>query len=270
MNLQNAKKIGTRGVGNGMTYRARNLIIAAAFAIVGMMVTLVYVSRYKGKVDAKSEVVSVMVAARDIPVGTLGAKLVSGHYVRTEAVARGEVLPTAVTNLTQATGHVVGQPIYAGEQVTSNRFASTSAEGVQLHLSKTMRAVEIDGSPTQLLIGNLSAGDHVDVLASLTYPEGGTNHFVGTVVRNLLVIQAPQTSGSAKLTSGTSSSSSSVLLAMTDKQAQRVLFAVQNGSWTLALRPVTNPRDSAPSIDSSWSVLTNGGDRANLLKQAAK
>jgi Flp pilus assembly protein CpaB len=269
MIFPNAKKTGTRGF-SGMTYRAKNLAIAALFAIVAMTVTVIYVSRYKGKVDAKTAVVKVVVAARDIPAGTPGSKLATGGYVRRVTVAQSQVLPTALTNLTQAAGHVIEEPIYTGEQVTSNRFASASVEGVQLHLNRTLRALQIDGTSNQLLTGTLKDGDHVDVLASLAYPEGDPHHYVGTVVRNLLVIRASQGSGSVKLTSGGVPASSSVLLAMTDKQAQRVLYAVKNGDWTLALRPVTSPRNGAPSVDSAWSVLTDGGSRADLLKQAAK
>jgi Flp pilus assembly protein CpaB len=262
------KKIRGKNV-NGMTYRARNLVIATVFAIVAVTVTVIYVSSYKGKVDAKHEVVNAFVAERDIPAGTPGSRLLSDHYVRIASIPQGELVPSALTSLVQARGHVVSEPIHTGEQVTARRFATAMAEGVQLHLSKTLRAVQIDGSSNQLLAGTLEAGDHVDVLASLTYPEGGTRHFTGAVVRNLLVIQAPDKGGTAKLTTG-GAPSSSVLLAMTDRQAQRVLFAVKNGDWTLALRPVTDPRDSAPGIDSAWTVLTDGGARSDLLQQAAK
>lgn len=268
MTLPIAKKIRGRGF-NGMTYRKKNLVIAAVFAIVAMAVTATYVSNYQGKVDGKAEAVNVLVAARDIPVGTPGSRLVSDGYARIASVQQGELVPTALTSVTDARGHVVGDTIHRGEQVTARRFAAAGVEGVQLNLTKTMRAVQVEGTATQLLSGTLEAGDRVDVLASLAYPEGGTRHFAGAIVRNLLVLKAAQEGGASKLTTG-GTPSSSVLLAMTDRQAQRMLFAVKNGDWTLALRPVTKPRDSAPTVDSAWTVLTNGGTRADVLQKAAR
>jgi Flp pilus assembly protein CpaB len=263
-----AKKIRGRGF-NGMTYRSRNLAIAAVFAIVAVAVTAIYVSHYKGKVDAKAETVNVLVAARDIPVGTPGSRLLADGYARIATVPQADLVPAALSSVTEARGHVVGDTIHRGEQVTSRRFAAAGVEGVQLNLTKTLRAVQVEGNATQLLAGTLEAGDHVDVFASLSYPEGGTRHFSGAIVRNLLVLKAAEEAGSSKLTTG-GTTSSSVLLAMTDRQAQRMLFAVKNGDWTLALRPVTKPRDSAPTIDSAWTVLTNGGARVDALQKAAR
>jgi Flp pilus assembly protein CpaB len=264
-----AKKIRGRGF-NGMTYRSRNLAIAAVFAILAVTVTAIYVSHYKGKVDARAATVNVLVAARDIPIGTPGSALLADGYARIATVPQAELVPSALTSVTEARGHVVGETIHRGEQVTARRFAAAGVEGVQLNLTKTLRAVQLEGNATQLLAGTLEAGDRVDVFASLSYPEGGTRHFAGAIVRNLLVLKAAEDSGSSKLTTGATPTASSVLLAMTDRQAQRMLFAVKNGDWTLALRPVTKPRDSAPTIDSAWTVLTNGGSRADVLQKAAR
>ena len=47
-------------------------------------------------------------------------------------------------------------------------------------------------------------------------------------------------------------------LALTDAQAQKLLFVVEEGEWTLQLRPVTDPADSPESIETVDSVLGDG------------
>ena len=48
------------------------------------------------------------------------------------------------------------------------------------------------------------------------------------------------------------------MLALTDAQAQKLLFVVEEGEWTLQLRPVTDPADSPESIETVDSVLGDG------------
>jgi Flp pilus assembly protein CpaB len=251
-----------------MTYRFRNFVIAIVLAITAVTITILYVTSYKSGVDSKGKQVRVFVAARDIPIGTPASKLVSGGYVKPVSVAQSALVPDAIQTPADLRGRSVSQQINAGEQVTTRRFADTKAQGIQTQLSGNLRAVQLAGDANQVLAGTLEAGEHVDVVASIALPEGGTTHYTRVVARNLLVLDAPDKPSSGRLTSG--STSVSVLLAMTDDQAETVFHAVKNGEWTLALRPVTKPRDSAPSASSSWTILTNHGRQSDLLQQRVR
>jgi Flp pilus assembly protein CpaB len=55
------------------------------------------------------------------------------------------------------------------------------------------------------------------------------------------------------------------MLAVTDSQAQKMFFVMQNGKWSLELRPVTDAADSPESVDTAQTVLGDGL-RANERK----
>ena len=81
-------------------------------------------------------------------------------------------------------------------------------------------------------------------------------------LRNLLVLQTEKGQGGAKIDRGTIDAHA-VILAVTDEQAQRLNFAKQNsqtGDWTLQLRPVKKPKDSAPTA-ATFATVVNGGSK---------
>ena len=78
------------------------------------------------------------------------------------------------------------------------------------------------------------------------------------------MLQAPPApSAGSKLTT-TGASNTSVMLAMTDNQAQKVQYVLANAAdtgaarWHLELRPVTHAADSGDHIDSFGSVVSDG------------
>ena len=62
---------------------------------------------------------------------------------------------------------VATQPIYAGEQVSTRRFATPAERGIRAEIKGTMRAFQLPGDENQLLADTLRAGDHVDLVASV-------------------------------------------------------------------------------------------------------
>ena len=55
------------------------------------------------------------------------------------------------------------------------------------------------------------------------------------------------------------------MLAMTDSQATRFWWLVNNGEWSLQLRPVTDPSDSPEEIN---NAKTNALDGLNVRQRA--
>jgi Flp pilus assembly protein CpaB len=239
-----------------LSYRLRNIVIALVFAAIAVTITFAYAASYRKHVDLQGRAVHVLVAARDIPVGTPSAALLTGHFARLASVPKSSEVPQAVESLSALRGLAVSQQIDAGEQLTARRFAAVAAHGVEAQLSGTLRAVEIAGSEDQVLAGTLETGERVDFVASLAVPEGGQVHFTRIIARNLLVLTAPSPPKTAKLTTG--QQTIPVVLAMTDSQAQAVYHVVAYGNWSLMLRPVTTPRDDAATVDSSASIIAGG------------
>jgi Flp pilus assembly protein CpaB len=237
-----------------MTYRVRNIFIAVALALVAGLLSLFYVANYKRHVQHSQKTVSVYVAKSDIPVGTSGADIVKRHMMVTSQVTQRNVVPGSISNPDQVANLVSTEPILAQEQVTLRRFADHAELGPRAQLHGTLRAISVPGTPDEVLSGTLKDGDHVDVLANLKC--GNDCYADRMVARDVLVLHAPDTSSSVKVSNG-GSDSVSVLLAVHDnKEAQKIWYAVQNAAgWTLALRPVSNAVNSPEDVEGLPSML---------------
>jgi Flp pilus assembly protein CpaB len=248
-------------------YRLRNTLIAGALALVGALLVCVYVGSYRKNVQNGAGLATVFVAARDIPAGTDGASAAGGGYLHQESVLRRNVISGAISNPAQISQLAAGETILAGEQITVRQFHPLVQQGVLANISGTLRAMSIPGDSNQLLVGIMKEGDHVDVLANIKYslrPPAGSSAAAGgdlnrvatrVILRNLLVLRAPATSSGGI---GSAANDKSVTLALSDSQAQKLLFAVKNGDWWLALRPVAKPTDSPDSVETLESILGDG------------
>ena len=239
-----------------MTYRLRNIIVAVVLALVAALLTSFYVTNYQRTVRKDETNVPVFVAAKDIPVGTAGADLRSGDMLAKADVVKRSVVPGAITDPAQLDQLVASQPILAGEQVTTRRFATPSEQGVSARLKGTMRALQVPGDANQLLTGTLKSGDRVDILASLKV--GGDQEEFATriVLRDIEVLQAPTAAGTdVELAGG---SNISALLAVTDTQVQKLFHVLKHAQWSFQLRPGIKSADSSESVAYGGSILTDG------------
>jgi pilus assembly protein CpaB len=254
-----------------MTYRVRNIGIAAALAVVAALLTVYFVNSAQQDSKEGNALVSVVVAVKDIVAGTPGTKLSQSDVLEQRELPRKSIVPGAVSNPQQVADLVATDTIYAGEQVTVRRFRPLAQQGVLAKLSGTSRAFQVPGTQHQLLAGTLKEGDRVDVVASIKYKVkevsptasetvGGLEERVASrvVLRDLLVLRAAEDpSGDGGLASSVAPSLSATL-AVTDAQAQKLFWVMKNSDWSLQLRPVNNPKDSPGSVETAQSVLTDG------------
>ena len=239
-----------------MTYRIRNVAIAIGLALVAMLLTLFYVVNYRRTVQHSQATVQVYVAAHNIAAGTAGTEIAHGHALKVASVPRRSVVPGAISDPNQVASLVLTQPLYQGEQVTLRRFSDIKAEGVIGQLKGNQRAVQVPGDPTQLLAGTLKTGDHVDLVANLSVDATPGGHATRIILRDLTVLQPASTAPTGPGGPGTS-----VIVAITDTQVQRLYFVMKNADWTLELRPAVDAADSPERLDSLQSVLESGGLR---------
>ncbi|MDX6438554.1 MAG: pilus assembly protein CpaB [Gaiellaceae bacterium] len=241
-----------------MTYRLRNITIAIALALVAALLTSFYVTNYQRNVRKDETNVQVFVAKVDIPAGLSGADVASrGMMTKSEVVRRG-VVPGAISNPAQLATLVATEPIYAGEQVSTRRFATPSEQGILAQLTGVQRGIALPGDSDQLLVGTLKTGDRVDVVASWTYPEGTQTHYSKVVLRNILVLKAPDANGTAEKVTSAGVSPYSAIVAVTDLQIQKLEWTKVNADWHLALRPGIDAADSPENVESAHSLLTEG------------
>jgi len=244
-----------------MTYRLRNILIAVGLAVVAALLTVFYVSNYKSSVRADSETVRVLVAARDIPLGTLGSDVIGEKMLTTQEIPRKAIVAGTISKPEDVQGLIAPQPIYIGEQVTARRFGPIAEAGVRTQLKGTYRAIQFQGNPNQLLSGVIKAGDHVDVVASIKFPsEQSSKHFSKVVLQDVLVLRTSGDTSSTASVVDPNGGDGWIMLRLTDAQSQRMYFAYANDDWWLALRPGLNDANSpAPVlIDDAVSILKSG------------
>jgi Flp pilus assembly protein CpaB len=231
-------------------YRIRNIVIASVLAAAAVLLTVIYVTSARSDVATGNENVTVYVPAKDYAVGTAGSKISAN--LEKQTVARKNAAPEAISNPSQLKGLYLTQPVYKGEQLSLNRFALPKQQGIRAVLAGKQRALQVPGTPDQVLAGTLVIGDRVDVVANLKDPKDNTLVKSAIVLRNLRVLETQEANGGSKLSG---QAEDAVILAVTDSQAQRLYYVMKNGDWALQLRPVKKPSDSTQSTDTFQTVL---------------
>jgi Flp pilus assembly protein CpaB len=242
-----------------ISYKTRNLLLAALLGIAAAAITLAYAasSKHQSKTATGSGTRTVLVATRDIPIGTAGSRLADAGWVRAVRVAPADAASGAVTRAADLTSLVALQPTYRGEQIVSRRFGTAQQEGLPSALHGSQRVYELPGDAHQLLAGTLKAGNRVDVVGSVRNPESNGDHYSKIVIHDLLVVTAPDKPSGA---SANDLTPVAVDLVVTTDQAQRLFWLEKNADWTLVLRPSTGAKDGSSAAASASSVL--GGNRA--------
>ena len=173
-----------------MTYRVRNIIIAAALALTAAMLALFYVANYKRHVQHSESTVRRLRREGRHPGRHIRRRhLEAPHAGLVARWSSAPIVPGAISNADQVQNLVTTAPIYSGEQVTLRRFANHVELGPRAQLHGTLRAITLEGDSAQVLAGTLKSGDHVDMVATLE------------------VLLGPPRASSAATSRGTSSSS---------------------------------------------------------------
>lgn len=245
------------------SYRARSIALAVGLAATAAVLVGLYVKNYRSHVNAGTNLVSVLVARRDIPEGTLGSRIASGRFVSRETVLKRNVMPGVLINPKRIDELVSGQKIFAGEQVSIRHFRPIQQQGVLAKISGTERGLVVTGNADQLLVGDLNTGDRVDVIANIKYTVHDSNSSNSNdlrrvasrvTLRDLVVLRAAEAPKGGLAAGDTTSA----MIGGTDTQVQKLFFAIKNGDWTLALRPADKPLDSPDSVETIESFLGDG------------
>jgi pilus assembly protein CpaB len=223
--------------------RSGTLAIGVIAAALAALLLLVYLNRYRNNLNAQNAAVSVLVAKSLIQKGTPGDLIGTKSLFQATSVPKAQLKTGALTDPSTLRGLVALTDIFPGQQLTIQSFGAVRAGAVASQLSAFERAVAIPVDATHGLIGEVQAGDHVDVLVGLS---GGT---AGSIIKTLLQ-DVP-----VLLTTG-----NSLTLRVSDAQASRLAWASDNGKIWATLRPPAGARQSTPRIV-SLSTIVLGGPR---------
>jgi Flp pilus assembly protein CpaB len=244
-----------------MNYRVKNIGIAVTLAALAAILTSVYVVNYKRHVQNGEGKVTVLVAARDIPAGTSGAEVIDQHMLKKQTVPRKAIVAGAISSPDQLSQYVATQDVFQGEQVTTRRFAPPKEQGVRAQIHGTQRAYEVSGDPHELLSGTLKPGDYVDVVGVWNDPDKDTHHVSRVIVRNVLVLQAPEASAASSAVTAGPQDTVSAQLRLTDAQSLKMQWIQEVGKFHFLLRAPNGSLDSANTYEDSHIMLFDGPGR---------
>jgi len=218
----------------------RFLIVLSFAFIVALGASFLVYRSIVGKVASMAEKskTRILVAARDLPVGTL----IKAEDLRmTEG--SGPALPQAISKPEDALNRGVLATIYGGEAIVENRLAPKGAgAGLAATIPAGMRAVAVRVNDVVGVAGFVVPGMRVDVLVS-GLPPGDARTALGTQTRTLLqnieVLSAGQ--NIQKDTEGKPVTVQVVNLLVTPEQAETLSLASNETKIQLVLR---NPLDT--------------------------
>ena len=241
-----------------MSTRRGSLILAGITALIaGLLIFLFVDSRNEGGVvGGGSE--RVLVAKSLIPRGSSGEVVARQQLAVATNLDGGDIKDGAVSDPAALNGKAATADIYPGQQLTSADFTA-AAVGLSSRLSGDQRAVAVPVDAAHGLIGNVTAGDHVDVFVGLAQAGGGGERAVlRTLVQNVLVLGAPAAGGGDGGGGG-----GTMVLRASDKDAAKLAFAADNGQIWIALRPPTGAKQSptaSVTLESLLAAQASDGD----------
>jgi Flp pilus assembly protein CpaB len=239
------------------SYRVRNLGVAAGLALAAVILVVAYLSNYKHHVQSGEAHITVYVASKPIPAGTPAADLLNSHLIHKTTVLQRNLVPGFIDDPAKLSNLFVTRPLFTNEQVTLDSFGRANARGLQGQLAGTDRAIQVSGSAEQLLAGTLRTGDHVDVTATWGIGPNSDIKVSRTILRDILVVKAPEAGTKAAITSSSSGSNGpeTAQLKLSDTAARELFWMMQNGEWTLTLRSPVQASNGKDDYDDSGKLL---------------
>ena len=201
-------------------------------------------------VKVETEAIPVVVAAADMPWGTL----LKPEMLKTSPFLK-ESLPNGhFTAPADLKGRVVIAPLKANDPITEHKLAPTSIQtgGVAAVLEKGKRAVAVRGDKVIGLAGLIHPGNKVDVLVTIEDPQKKEEK-TKTVLENIMVLATG--TDVQKNEKGEPSPVDVFTLSVTPEEAEILSLGAAQGKLQLALR----------SLMDTQTVLTTGVNIPKML-----
>jgi Flp pilus assembly protein CpaB len=241
--------------------RAGTIAMAALAVLLAFVSILVYLNKYRHSVSAQGAPVTVLVAKKLIPKGTPGSAIAASGLFTTTTIRESQLRNGALADPGSLRGRVASQDIYPGQQLTTSDFAAggTTLAGT---LTKEQRLITLPMDSSHGMIGQIQAGDHVDVYAgfNVTKVNSFGQPLNGLAARPVLklVMQNIPVEAVEKKSSGVGSGSSqttNVSLRVTNAQGEELAFSSDNGKVWLVLRPAAGAKLARPGLVTVETVL---------------
>jgi Flp pilus assembly protein CpaB len=197
------------------TTRQGTVLLGVIAAVVAGIALIVYLHNYRNSVNGKNVALQVLVAKQLIQKGTSGDIVGSTSLYETTSIPKSQLKAGAITDPSSLAGTVATTDIYPNQQLTASDFTPAAADSATQQLARSQRAVVLPLDTAQAVGGQLVPGDHVDVWVAFN----GVNRLL---YQNVYILGID---------------GGNVTFRANAVQAGELIYASQNGSIWLALRP---------------------------------
>jgi pilus assembly protein CpaB len=216
--------------------RSRGLVITIAFVLAATATMVVYLYLLGVQREGNdNQMVSVVVSKQNIPAGTDFDNLIGQGAFDTRSVPRSALVNGAVLDLSDLRNQESSAAIAAGEQITSARLrGNTQLPGGSLGIPDGYQAVTLPLEAPRLAGGSIERSDHVTIYGTFTHIASGSGSAPASTVTLVPDVEILKVARSGE---ETGAKEYWITLALKPKDAQKVVFAQEQGSVWLSLLP---------------------------------
>jgi pilus assembly protein CpaB len=217
------------------------LVVAAIIAGLGTLLVFLYVQGADTRANEKYHAVKVLKAVKQINVGETVAAAQAAGKIEEGTVGQGEKLPDALDSLGTIDSQIAQTNIYPGEQIVASKFGAVAASTNALTIPKGMIAISINLTDTARVASFVNPGAKVAIFMNSS-GGSGLGSFTRLLLTDIEVIGVgTSTTVSTTTTDATGAQKTEQLprtlftLAVTQAQAEKLLFATSNGELAFGL-----------------------------------
>jgi pilus assembly protein CpaB len=241
-----------------LSTREGTLAFAVLAALLAAGALMLFVGGYKRSLDAQAEPVTVLVAKEPLPKGSSGDLIAQKGLFQATGLKREQIEEGAITDPASLRGQVARHDLVRGQQLTTADF-SKPTDPVLSKLGAADRGVGVALDIAHGLIGQVQAGDHVDVYATFLVKPDGTAQprpVTRVLLQDIEVLAAPAPDEKAATGAGAAAQNHNVVLRVPENNAPELAFSSDNGKVWIALRPQAGADQSEPTLTNLDRIVT--------------
>ena len=220
-----------------MGRRLALLIAAVLVAAIGTGLVFAYVKKADDRAIADQKPVTVLVAKTTIAAGTRVVDAANSGAFEQKEFPEAAVVPGALSSTEAVKDQVVVSTIFAGQQLLSGMFAATAASASSIAIPPGQIAASFSFGDPQRVAGFVQPGSQVVIF--LTSSVNGGKSSTRVLLPKVTVIAVGPTTITPPADPAQANpeqlSRAMLTLALTQRQAQKLIFAQGNGSMYLGL-----------------------------------
>jgi Flp pilus assembly protein CpaB len=243
-----------------LSTRGGTIAVSILAAVLAAVILVTYLHRYRSSVRESGVPVTVLVANGLIEKGTSGEVIANEELYRVTTMPKGEVSEGAITDPDALKGSIAKADVFPGEELTTAKFTTSEAGSWANKITADQRIMTLPFDASHGMIGQIEAGDRIDVYAGFNVrrlgpdgrPEPGVTErpVLKLITSDVQVLEVPQ-AGSG----GIGGSKARLTIRASDQDVAKMAFTADNGILWAVLRPRANAAPTSPDIVSVETVL---------------